>query len=209
MKIKNKNIHHIKFKHSKLVHEFELEGYYDDIYGKAIAYEDDEMDNPIEVGSIEGSYIDVENLNEPVHELLDSISGDHERYSRYFNEYNKINKKIKKLLNLGDEDVNIMSSSFIYIHKLKVLRKYRGLGIGKTLVQALINDYKRESSLAFLTAAPLQFSSRDPSTKETFKERNEQESKKKLIELYESYGFHNILDGDGDMVIYTGDWFYQ
>lgn len=207
MKIKNKNIHHIKFKHSKLVHEFELEGYYDDIYGKAIAYEDDEMDNPIEVGTIEGSYIDVESLNEPVHELLDSISGDHVRYSKYFNEYNKIDKKTRKLLNLGDEDVDIMSSSFIYIHKLKVQKKYRGLGIGKSLVQAMINDYKRESSIAFLTAAPLQFNSSDPSTKETFKKRNEQESKKRLIELYESYGFHNIPDSDGDMVIYIGDWF--
>ena len=207
MKIKNKNIHHIKFKHSKLVHEFELEGYYDDIYGKAIAYEDDEMDNPIEVGTIEGSYIDVESLNEPVHELLDSISGDHVRYSKYFNEYNKIDKKTRKLLNLGDEDVDIMSSSFIYIHKLKVQKKYRGLGIGKSLVQAMINDYKRESSITFLTAAPLQFNSSDPSTKETFKKRNEKESKKKLIELYESYGFHNIPDSDGDMVIYIGDWF--
>ena len=207
MKIKNKNIHHIKFKHSKLVHEFELEGYYDDIYGKAIAYEDDEMDNPIEVGTIEGSYIDVESLNEPVHELLDSISGDHVRYSKYFNEYNKIDKKTRKLLNLGDEDVDIMRSSFVYIHKLKVQKKYRGLGIGKTLVQTMINDYKRESSIAFLTAAPLQFNSSDPSTKETFKKRNEKESKKKLIELYESYGFHNIPDSDGDMVIYIGDWF--
>lgn len=120
MKIKNKNIHHIKFKHSKLVHEFELDGFYDDIYGKAIAYEDDGMDNPIEVGTIEGSYIDVESLNEPVHELLDSISGDHVRYSKYFNKYNKIDKKTRKLLNLGDEDVDLMSSSFIYIHKLKV-----------------------------------------------------------------------------------------
>ena len=207
MKIENKNIHHIKFKHSKLVHEFELEGYYDDIYGKAIVYEDDEMDNAIEAGTINGCYIDTENLNEPVHELLDSISGDHVRYSRYFNEYNKINKKTRKLLNLGDEDVDIMSSSFIYIHKLEVLKEYRGLGIGKTLVQAMISDYKRESSIAFLTAAPLQFTSSDPSTKEVFKKRSEQESKKKLIELYESYGFHNILDSDGDMVIYTGDWF--
>ena len=207
MKIKNKNIHHIKFKHSKLVHEFELEGYYDDIYGKAITYEDDEMDDPIDAGNIEGCYIDAENLNEPVHELLDSISGDHVRYSKYFNEYNKINKKIRKLLKLGEEDVHIMSSSFIYIHKLKVLKKYRGLGIGKTLVQTLINDYKRESSIVFLTAAPLQFNTSDPSTKETFKKRNEQESKKKLIELYESYGFSNIPDGDGDMVAYTGDWF--
>jgi ribosomal protein S18 acetylase RimI-like enzyme len=207
MKIKNKNIHHIKFKHSKLVHEFELEGYYDNIYGKAIAYEDDEMDNQIEVGSIEGSYIDVESLNEPVHELLDSISGDHVRYSKYFNEYNKIDKKTRKLLNLGDEDVDIMRSSFVYIHKLKVQKKYRGLGIGKTLVQTMINDYKRESSIAFLTAAPLQFNSSDPSTKETFKKRNEKESKKKLIELYESYGFHNIPYSDGDMVIYIGDWF--
>ena len=89
MKIKNKNIHHIKFEHSKLIHEFELEGYYDDIYGKAITYEDDEMDDPIDAGNIEGCYIDAENLNEPVHELLDSISGDHVRYSKYFNEYKK------------------------------------------------------------------------------------------------------------------------
>ena len=37
--------------------------------------------------------------------------------------------------------------------------------------------------------------------------KEEQESKKKLIELYESYGFSNIPDGDGDMVAYTGDWF--
>ena len=161
---------------------------------------------------IEAYFLNVEDIKEPVHFLLDSISGDHERLAKYFDDENKINDKIRKLLKLSEEDVRMMSLNFLYIHKLKVLKKYRGLGIGKTLMQAMINDYKRDSSFAFLIAAPLQFSGReindDPSAKESFNNRTEAQSRKKLIELYESYGFLKIPGGEGDMVAYIGDWFF-
>ena len=105
-----------------------------------------------------------------------------------------------------------MSCDFLYFHKLTVIKKYRGLGIGKTLIHSTINDYKRNSSIAFLIAAPLQFSGRettnDPSLKENFSNRSESQSRKKLIELYKTYGFKEIPEGEGDMVAYIGDWFY-
>ena len=69
-----------------------------------------------------------------------------------------------------------------------------------------------DSSLAFLIAAPLQFSGReindDPSAQESFNNRTEAQSRNKLIKLYESYGFKKIPGGEGDMVAYIGDWFF-
>lgn len=211
MKIENKNISRIDFNHTKSTEDYE-DADYDQIDGKAIVYEgDDENEKEAVAGSVEAYFLNVDDIREPVHFLLDSISGDHERLAKYFDKENKINKKIKKLLKLSDEDVELMSCNFIYFHKLRVFKKYRGFGIGKTLMHATINDYKRDSSIAFLIAAPLQFSGReianDPSVKESFKNRTESQSKHKLIELYESYGFKKIPGGDGDMVAYIGDWF--
>tara|TARA_B100000989_G_C19443298_1_gene428341 strand:+ start:186 stop:827 length:642 start_codon:yes stop_codon:yes gene_type:complete len=213
MKIKNKKLHRIDFKHSKSTGDYDEHDDYDEIYGKAVVDEgDDNTENYIDAGLIEAYFLNVEDIKEPVHFLLDSISGDHERLAKYFDDENKINDKIRKLLKLSEEDVRMMSLNFLYIHKLKVLKKYRGLGIGKTLMQAMINDYKRDSSLAFLIAAPLQFSGReindDPSAKESFNNRTEAQSRNKLIKLYESYGFKNIPGGQGDMVAYIGDWFF-
>ena len=59
------------------------------------------------------------------------------------------------MLKLSDEDVERWVVIFFF-YKLTVIKKYRGLGIGKTLMHAAINDYKRNSSIAFLIAAPLQ-----------------------------------------------------
>ena len=214
MKFENKNISRVVFKHTKSTEGYEYDDY-DEIDGKAIKIEDENengKEKEIVVGNIEAFFMNVDGLGETVYYLLDSISGDHERIAQYFNEENKINSKIRKLLKLSDEDVELMSSDFLYIHKLTVLKKYRGLGIGKTLMHTTINDYKRDSSIAFLIAAPLQFSGReisnDPSLKENFQNRTESQSRKKLIELYETYGFKEIPAGGGDMVAYTGDWFH-
>jgi len=212
MKIENKNISRIDFRHCKSTEGYEHDDY-DHIDGKAINIEGDgENEKEVVVGKIEVNYMNVDDLQETVYYLLDSISGDHERIAQYFNEENKINDKIRKLLKLSDEDVEQMSCDFLYFHKLTVLKKYRGLGIGKSLMHAAINDYKRNSSIAFLIAAPLQFSGReisnDPNLKENFKNRTKSQSRKKLIELYESYGFKEIPGGEGDMVAYIGDWFY-
>ena len=212
MKIENKSISRIDFNHGKSTEGYEYDEY-DHIDGKAISIEgegDDEKE--LIVGTVEAFFINADDSKEPIFYLLDSISGDHERLARYFDDENKINNKIRKLLKLSYEDVEQMSCDFLYFHKLTVIKKYRGLGIGKTLIHSTINDYKRNSSIAFLIAAPLQFSGRettnDPSLKENFSNRSEAQSRKKLIELYKTYGFKEIPDGEGDMVAYIGDWFY-
>lgn len=208
MKINNKNIDHVDFKHIKSTVGEEAD--YDEIFGKAIAY-DDKNEKEIVVGNIEAYFLNVEDITDSVHYLLDSISSDHESLALYFDDQNKINKKIRKLLKLSDEEVEMSSSNFLYFHKLRVSKKYRGLDIGKTLMHSTIHDYKRDSSFAFLKAAPLQFSKReienDLSVKEDFKNRTKTQSIEKLIKLYETYGFKEIPEGKGDMVAYLKDWF--
>ena len=214
MKIENKNISRIDFDHTKSTYGDEL-GDYDEINGKAIFFDDEDYKEDTEyiAGNVEAYFMNVENIEDSIHDLLDSISGDHVGFSEYFNQQNKINKKIRELLNLSDEDVEMISCNFIYFHRLKVEKKYRGLGIGKTLIHSTINDYKRDASIAFLKAAPLQFTNKEIDNNTTeedeFQHITENASRKKLIKLYESYNFKEIPNSEGDMVAYIGDWFHS
>ena len=208
MIIENKNIDRIDFKHTKSTYGDDLGNHYDEIIGKAFAYVGEQGDEVL-AGEVQAYFLEVENLKYPVNDLLDVISSDHEAYSVYFNKYNKINNKIQKLLGIAEEEYEIMSLNFMYFHKLKVKKEYRGLDIGKTLVHSTINDYKRDSSIALLKAVPLQFNEGESFKAEEFKNRSKEVSTKKLLKLYETYGFKTIPGGDGDMVAYIGDWFIE
>ena len=85
----------------------------------------------------------------------------------------------------------------------------KSLNIGKTLVHSTINDYKRDSSIAFLKAVPLQFNKNENFKGEEFKNRSKEVSTNKLLKLYESYGFKTIPGGEGDMVANIEDWFNE
>ena len=83
---------------------------YDEIIGKAIAY--DGKDNEIEVGKVEAYFLEVENLKEPVWELLDIISSDHEGYAKYFDSILFIStpksiriQRIRKRKNIPDDQI--------------------------------------------------------------------------------------------------------
>ena len=117
--------------------------------------------------------------------------------------YKRVTSKIGKIFKYNEDDIMGMSSNFIYLHMLKVDKKYRGKNIGKLLIQALLNDCKRDANFAFLNAIPQQFG---PDNKvkgigvTEFKSRTKEESQKKLIELYQTCGFKLIDKKSTDMV---------
>ena len=117
--------------------------------------------------------------------------------------YKRVTSKIGKIFKYSEDDIMGMSSNFIYLHMLKVDKKYRGKNIGKLLIQTLLNDCKRDANFAFLNAIPLQFG-RDNNVKgigvTEFKGRTKEESQKKLIELYQTCGFKLIDKKSTDMV---------
>jgi len=203
----------IRFEYIKGTSGDDLFNRYEFITGTAFV-SDEKKEGLVPVGKIEAYFFDIEGSDVPVAEILDSIDGDTSTLMEYFDDdINVVNIEVSALFNIGDA-IDDLNRNFIYFHMLIVDKKFRGNGIGKLLIQATLNDIKRDASFAFLNAVPLQFRGSGKNydealiakTDEEFKKRNEEESKKKLIELYKSCGFKSIKPLDGtDMVAFIAE----
>ena len=196
-------VEQIDFKYRKSTTTDDFQNNYDGIKAEALAY-DEKKEDYFSVGQLDAYFFDIETSNVPIYEVLDSIDGDTATLINYFDfDYKRVTSKIGKIFNYNEEDIMGMSANFIYLHMLKVDQKYRGKGIGKLLIQALLNDCKRDANFAFLNAIPQQFGP-DNKVKEIgvteFKGRTKEESQKKLIELYQTCGFRLIDKKSTDMV---------
>ena len=208
MNFKHDLVEQIDFKYRKSTTTDDYQNNYDGIRAKALVY-DEKKEDYFSVGQLDAYFFDIETSSAPVHEVLDCIDGDTATLINYFDlNYKRVTSKIGKIFKYSEDDIMGMSSNFIYLHMLKVDKKYRGKNIGKLLIQALLNDCKRDANFAFLNAIPLQFNSRlyDDNNKlkkidnSEFKNRTKDQSQKKLIELYQTCGFKLIDKKSTDMV---------
>ena len=208
MNFKHDLVEQIDFKYRKSTTTDDFENNYDAIRAKAMVY-DEKKEDYFSVGELDAYFFDIETSNVPIYEVLDSIDGDTATLISYFDlDYKRVTPKIGKIFNYDKEELMQMSANFIYLHMLKVDKKYRGKNIGKLLIRALLNDCKRDANFAFLNAIPLQFNSRlyDDDNKikkinnSEFKNRTKDQSQKKLIELYQTCGFKLIDKKSTDMV---------
>ena len=205
MIFKHDLVQQIRFSYCKGTNADDYENRYEVITGKPLVYSDKKEDL-VPVGEIYAYFFNIEGSNDvAVTNVLDSIDSDTASLIKYFDDdFNVVNNEVSCLFDAQDEIMD-MNRNFIYLHMLTVDKEFRGKGIGKLLIQATLNDIKRDASFAFLNAVPLQFRSngddnlREKSGKE-FKKRNKEESKKKLIQLYESCGFKSINKDGTDMV---------
>ena len=203
MNFKHDLVEQIDFKYRKSTTTDDYQNNYDGIRAKALVY-DEKKEDYFSVGQLDAYFFDIETSSAPVHEVLDCIDGDTATLMSYFDlNYKRVTSKIGKIFNYSEDDIMGMSSNFIYLHMLKVDKKYRGKNIGKLLIQALLNDCKRDANFAFLNAIPLQFG-QDNKVKgiavTEFKSRTKEESQKKLIGLYQTCGFKLIDKKSTDMV---------
>ena len=203
MNFKHDIVEQIDFKYRKSTTTDDYQNNYDGIRAKALVY-DEKKEDYFSVGQLDAYFFDIETSSAPVHEVLDCIDGDTATLMSYFDlNYKRVTSKIGKIFKYSEDDIMGMSSNFIYLHMLKVDKKYRGKNIGKLLIQALLNDCKRDANFAFLNAIPQQFG---PDNKvkgigvTEFKSRTKEESQKKLIELYQTCGFKLIDKKSTDMV---------
>lgn len=203
MNFKHDLVEQIDFKYRKSTTTDDYQNNYDGIRAKALVY-DEKKEDYFSVGQLDAYFFDIETSSAPVHEVLDCIDGDTATLMSYFDlNYKRVTSKIGKIFKYSEDDLMGMSSNFIYLHMLKVDKKYRGKNIGKLLIQALLNDCKRDANFAFLNAIPLQFG-RDNNVKgigvTEFEGRTKEESQKKLIELYQTCSFKLIDKKSTDMV---------
>lgn len=204
-------VEQIDFKYRKSTTTDDFQNNYDGIKAEALAY-DEKKEDYFSVGQLDAYFFDIETSNVPIYEVLDSIDGDTATLINYFDfDYKRVTSKIGKIFNYNEEDIMGMSANFIYLHMLKVDKKYRGKGIGKLLIQALLNDCKRDANFAFLNAIPQQFGldnkAKGMSVTE-FKGRTKGESEKKLIKLYQSCDFKLIDKKKTDMVADISDLYF-
>mgnify|MGYP006160327603 CR=1 FL=1 len=203
MIFEHKLVEYIDFKYRKAT--FFDKNSSDFIKAEALVF-DEKKEEHFSVGEVSGYFFDINDSENTLHDILDSISGDTNSISPYFDHrYNKVIPKIQKLFDFNEEDIMAMSSNFIYLHMLEVDKEYRGKGIGKLLISAFLNDCRRNACFAFLNAIPLQFNSgfdqqKNKLTKKEFKDRNEKESKQQLIKFYTDCGFKLINKKKTDMV---------
>ena len=203
MIFEHKLVEYIDFKYRKAT--FFDESSSDFIKGEALVF-DEKKEEHFSVGEVSGYFFDINDSENTLHDILDSISADTNSISPYFDHrYNKVIPKIRKLFDYNEEDIMAMSNNFIYLHMLEVDKEYRGKGIGKLLISAFLNDCRRNACFAFLNAIPLQFNSgfdlqKNKITKKEFKDRNKKESEQQLIKFYTDCGFKLINKKKTDMV---------
>ena len=164
MNFKHDLVEQIDFKYRKSTTTDDYQNNYDGIRAKALVYNEKKEDY-FSVGQLDAYFFDIETSSAPVHEVLDCIDGDTATLMSYFDlNYKRVTSKIGKIFKYSEDDIMGMSSNFIYLHMLKVDKKYRGKNIGKLLIQALLNDCKRDANFAFLNAiAALRVFSSSPS----------------------------------------------
>jgi GNAT superfamily N-acetyltransferase len=203
MIFKHDLVEQIRFEYCKGTNSDDFANNYDVITGKPLVY-DEKKEDLVPVGEIYVYFFNIEGSDASASQVLDSIDSDTAGLIKYFDyDFNVVNNKVSCLFDLDDEIMD-MNKNFIYLHMLTVDKKFRGKGIGKLLIQATLNDIKRDASFAFLNAVPLQFRDEDKKSKakssKEFKNRTKEQSKKKLIQLYESCGFKSINKDGTDMV---------
>ncbi|PKG68642.1 hypothetical protein [Pseudoalteromonas sp. GutCa3] len=138
---------------------------------------------------IDNEYISSNNIS--VTDVLDAYS-ETARFIQFFDEYDDIN--------IGDIDLFELQNLLI-LSRLEVVAKYRGLGLGKTI----LDDVKKrffcsETDIMFLQAFPLQFENSKPHNDATWSKRMsldifptiEKSAKTNLGKYYESLGFEQI-----------------
>ena len=221
MLIKHELVDEIRFKHIKEVNESsdDHNHAFDTIVGEAIVMEGLDYSTEVVAGKITAHCFNLIEFEGSVFDLLDPISDTVAEFIPFFNDEYQIDKKVFETLNIDFDPNNTLSASdaFIIFDVLNVKKEYRGQGIGKLLIQATCNDYRREARFAFLKAFPLQYEGVDTWTPEDkksrekeikeFKGRNLNQSMNKLLNLYKSCGFKLIKDTKDFMV--TDLWNYH
>ena len=212
MIFKSNIIEEIKFSHIKSVHSTSEEQMIDEIKGIAIIVDDDDVEK--NVGEIRAYYVDNTNRSSSIHLDLDCISSSLEEFAQFFDDQNQIEETIYKTLNITDKRDRIFDNDGVLILDMVYVEKdFRGSKIGQLLIDNLCNDYQRRSRFALLKAFPLQYEgSTNPERLEEkkrkaneedkifFKNRDEDASEKKLIQLYKQSGFR-IIKGTKNFMV--------
>lgn len=136
-------------------------------------------------------FINLEDSSYPAYYILD-ILGELEPFVDLYD--NETSFFCEKLLKKFKHE--LWHSNILIIDRLEVLPKYRGMGLGKTMIEDAIKLFSNKTDIVALKAFPLQLEA-EPNDMSTWQklmkfDRLEQDSKKAIKQLrqfYKSLGF--------------------